>query len=271
MKSRSLDEWFSSRDLEHNFPHLIPFLSRGMDVLDVGCGPGTVTVGTASLVQPGTTTGIDADANMIRAAREAADASGLDNIHLVEAGAYELPFADDSFDLCYTRDVMHFLVEPVRALQEQRRVTKPGGRVVAFAVDWGTMVAHPDLPTARRVIEAWKAWPDTADPTPFLDMCVGRKLASYLKATGLQAVNVQGVVQDDYCVTAGGPGFETWYPRLTLHFDLEGPGKANYESLFDLGLVEPSDVAQAAAEIDRWHSDPNAFFALSYFLAWGSV
>jgi len=61
---------YAERTAEHQAAFLLPYLQSGMDVLDVGCGPGTITLGLARAVAPGQVMGIDHDAAELEAARE---------------------------------------------------------------------------------------------------------------------------------------------------------------------------------------------------------
>ena len=83
--------WYRSRSLEQNFPDLMPFLYGGADVLDVGCGPGTVTAGVAQLVAPGIATGVDTQPELIDIAAAGRLQSGIDNLRFEVADACALP------------------------------------------------------------------------------------------------------------------------------------------------------------------------------------
>src|ERR1700689_1288807 len=66
------------RTAENSAGYLLPHLRAGMSLLDVGCGPGTITVDLAQLVAPGRVVGLDRSADAIAAASQLADrAPGL--------------------------------------------------------------------------------------------------------------------------------------------------------------------------------------------------
>lgn len=267
--SQEMSTWYESRGLENNFPALVQYLYPGAEVLDVGCGPGTVTVDVGKAVAPGNVIGIDTESALVEKASNARKQAAVSNVRFLVADAYALPFKDQSFDLTYTRDVFHFLEDPVAALIEQKRVTKPDGTILAFAVDWGTLVSYPDLPTVRRVVATWRLYPNRGDLPLFIDLHVGSKLYSYFTRAGIHSVTIQGVYQHDYCVTAGSERFEQWYSRLRMHFDTEGIVSSIYSYCFERGLIDRVTVVEALGELESWYCRPDAFMAVGYFLAAG--
>ena len=113
----------------------VPFLdfagvSDGDQVLDVGCGTGSLTFAAARHAQVARIVGVDlAPAYLERARQAGSDA----RITFLEGEAYELPVDDDSFDRVFSFLVLQFIPDPARAIAEMRRKAKPGG-VVAAAV-----------------------------------------------------------------------------------------------------------------------------------------
>src|SRR5579883_1774073 len=102
--------------------YLLPLLRPGMDLLDVGCGPGTITADLAALVAPGRTVGVDSASAAIEAAGAAAPA-----VEFRVSDVMVLDFADGSFDVVHAHQVLQHLPDPVGALAEMARVCRPGG------------------------------------------------------------------------------------------------------------------------------------------------
>ena len=115
------------RTAENSAGFLLPHLEAGQDLLDVGCGPGTITTDLAQRVAPGRTTGIDLSSDVIATARQTQDQAGRTDVVFEQASVYELPFADKTFDVVYAHQVLQHLSEPVAALIEMRRVLREGG------------------------------------------------------------------------------------------------------------------------------------------------
>src|SRR5580704_1484149 len=140
------------RTAENSAAYLLPHLAEDARVLDVGCGPGTITAGLADRVPRGHVTGIDAAPSIIGQAREAA--GDRENLDFTTGDVYALDYADASFDVVHAHQVLQHLGDPVRALREMRRVTRPGGIVAVRDGDYGGMIWYPELP----VLDEWRAY-----------------------------------------------------------------------------------------------------------------
>ena len=114
------------RDARTFLPFLLPHLKPGLDVLDAGCGVGSIALDLAPTIAPGRIFGIDVDPEQIEVARTTAAQRGIDNAEFAAASVYELPFDDASFDIVYANAVLFYLREPLRALVEFKRVPPPG-------------------------------------------------------------------------------------------------------------------------------------------------
>jgi SAM-dependent methyltransferase len=139
------------RTAENSAAYLLPHLAADAKVLDVGCGPGTITAGLADRVPRGHVTGIDAAQGIIDQAR--AEAGERENLTFATGDVYALGYPDDSFDAVHAHQVLQHLSDPVRALREMRRVARPGGVVAARDGDYGGFTWYPELP----VLDEWRA------------------------------------------------------------------------------------------------------------------
>ncbi|MEU5657028.1 methyltransferase domain-containing protein [Streptomyces sp. NPDC047737] len=125
--------------------YLIPELRPGQAVLDVGCGPGTITADIAGLVAPGRVTAVDANGEVLEDAARVAAERGLDNVEFATADVHALDFPDDSFDVVHAHQVLQHVGDPVQALREMRRVCRPGGVVAARDSDYAAMTWYPEV------------------------------------------------------------------------------------------------------------------------------
>jgi ubiquinone/menaquinone biosynthesis C-methylase UbiE len=130
---------------------LLPYLKPGMRILDVGCGPGSITIGLAGVVAPGEVVGVDIQPEMVERATAAAAEAGVENVRFEAGDCYKLPFPDASFDVCYANSVLQHRREPVAALKEMRRVLRPGG--VAGVRDLTDMIYAPRVPLLDEAID----------------------------------------------------------------------------------------------------------------------
>lgn len=165
-------------------------LQDGHHVVDLGCGPGTVTVQIAERVGlSGHVQGIDLDPDMITAANElAAQRQLTDRVQHRVGNCTELSFEDDRFDACYCERVFQHLSgdAPKRAAKEILRILKPGGRFVVVDTNWLSAAIHVcDAALAGRVIAAWAR----RIPNPN----AGVRLAEWLSCDQSSEIQVQSV------------------------------------------------------------------------------
>ena len=108
----------------------LPFLRDGMHVLDVGCGPGSLSVGLAEAVaRHGQLLGYDAESSQVRTAQATCLASGIVNARFEVASAYELPAKDETIDVYFSHAMFEHLSRPARALAEAYRSYDPVARL----------------------------------------------------------------------------------------------------------------------------------------------
>jgi ubiquinone/menaquinone biosynthesis C-methylase UbiE len=119
------------RTLKNSAEYVIPYLKPGLKVLDVGCGPGSITVDFARYIPDGAITGIEVEASPLEEGRKLADTEGIKNVQFEVGDAQNLAYEDNTFDLVHSHQVLQHLPDPVKALSEMRRVVKPGGIVAA--------------------------------------------------------------------------------------------------------------------------------------------
>ena len=138
-------------------------VSPGQRVLDVGCGPGALTVVLVQRVGAANVAAAEPSAPFVNAARRR-----LPDVDIRQASAERLPFEAGAFDVAIAQLVVHFMADPVQGLREMARVTRPGGVVAASVWDhtggrgpvslfWAAArsldpgaVDEGDLPGARR-------------------------------------------------------------------------------------------------------------------------
>jgi SAM-dependent methyltransferase len=172
------------RTAENSAAYLLKELKPHMRILDVGCGPGTITAGLAQRVQDGSVTGIDVVPEVLEQAREAA--AGLGNVSFGTGDVYALDYPDDTFCVVHAHQVLQHLGDPVRALREMSRVCKPGGLVAVRDADYGAMVWYPDLP----VLDDWRALYEQVARGNGGEPDAGRRLHAWARQAGLTDVTV---------------------------------------------------------------------------------
>ncbi|KAI1319814.1 S-adenosyl-L-methionine-dependent methyltransferase [Xylariaceae sp. FL0255] len=148
----------TSRTAENAAAFLLPHLRPDSHVLDMGCGPGTITTGFAKLCPSGRAVGIDQSAKVIEHATALNPPSANPNLTFQAADILSdegLPFPDQSFDVVFTSQTLVHLPDPVKALKEAHRVLKPDGILAmreADSAEW--YPRHPNLELYSNLLDA---------------------------------------------------------------------------------------------------------------------
>ena len=249
----SFEDLLRNRSVDEYADFVLPSIGSDDRVLDVGCGPGSITIGLAQVA--GHVTGIDVDDAEFAEARAYAAAHGISNVEFREGSIYELDLADASVDVCTLCSMMETLDDPLAGLAEVRRVLKPGGLLGASSIEYGGLILHgPDEPLLRRFYELrLKLWEAQGDVHPHR----GRELRGLLSAAGFEQVDA----------------FITYFSYGTAErVRTFGLGRAAdcRDEWYVIGLTEHGFADQA--EIDAleqawttWAESPDSFAAF----AWG--
>ncbi len=141
-----------TRTAEFHAQFLLPRLTRQMKILDIGCGPGAITLGLARAVPEGHVIGIDIEPSQIEIGTATARQLGLDNCDFRVASVFELPFDDAWFDVVYGHTILMQFREIQPVLREIYRVLKPGGLIAFREIDIGACLAYPENSAQARVM-----------------------------------------------------------------------------------------------------------------------
>jgi SAM-dependent methyltransferase len=260
------------RRLSADFPELERYLKPGMKILDVGCGEGHISVDVSQVVAPGEVVGVDRDEEALSVAAVLAQELAVDNCRFQAGDAHNLGFADETFDLVFTNTVLHFLFDPVRVLQEQKRVCKKGGLVIAAGVrDWGLSPRYPECPSWERVQEAFVRHNSDVQIecqhagkmiAPYVDLHAGRKCAGWFTTSGLTDLTVE--VKADQVQHPGAAGMAPGLMDLLLLGEVVEPkmhkaAQMMYEGIYSKGYLKEDTLRAAQAEARNWYKDPGAF------------
>jgi ubiquinone/menaquinone biosynthesis C-methylase UbiE len=173
-----------SRTVRNSAAYLMEHLQPGLTVLDVGCGPGTITVDIASRVAPGIVTAVEMTADVLAEAAKLAHESGVDNLVFDEADVHALPYPDGTFDIVHAHQVLQHVSDPVQALREMRRVAKPGGLVAARDADYAAMTWYPSIPALDDWLSVYHATARSNGGEPD----AGRRLLDWAQQAGFTDV-----------------------------------------------------------------------------------
>lgn len=232
--SASSVDFMAARRAETHAAFFLPRLTPGQALLDLGCGPGTITAGLAAVVAPGPVLGVDQGAAQLAGARELATRTGLANVRFEEASCYDLPLADASVDRVFSHALFEHLAEPARALAEIRRVLRPGGVVGLRSPDWGGFLLSPPLDAT---VTAYTGLQEANGGDPL----AGRRLGPYLTESGFTEVRA-----------------DARYERY--------PSPAGIADYLATQLAEAGEDTHAEA-LRTWAREPHAMFAQAWVSA----
>jgi ubiquinone/menaquinone biosynthesis C-methylase UbiE len=240
-----------SRTAENSAAYLLPRLRPGLSLLDVGCGPGTLTVDLARRVAPGAVVGVDTAEGVLAEAR--AHAQQAESAVTWEIGdVYALRFADASFDVVHAHQVLQHLSDPVAALREMRRVAKPGGVVAARDSDYSCFGWAPLDPLLTRWQELYRAVArrNRAEPD------AGRFLKAWARAAGFTRIEIASSTW-----TWADAQTCAWWGSLWAE---RAEKSAFAQQAVDYGLATRAELAEIARAWLRWADHPDAYLAIPH-------
>ena len=249
----TFDDLLRDRSAARYADFVLPLLDRGDRVIDVGCGPGSITIGLAQAVRH--VTGVDVDEEEFADARAHASSHGIDNVTFREGSIYELDFEDASFDAGTLFAMLETLDDPLAGLAELRRVLKPGAVVAASSIEYGGLILHgPDEPLLRRFYELRLAiWEDQGDVHPHR----GRELRGLLLGAGFTDVEAN--------LTSFSYGTQEQVRTFGLGRAGDCRDEWYVEGVTRLGLADREELDALEGAWTRWAESPDAFAAF----AWG--
>lgn len=238
------------RTAQNSAGHLLPHLRPGMSLLDVGCGPATITCDLADLVAPGPVVAVEVTAPALEPARAEATSRGVQNIEFAMADVHALDIADASFDIVHAHQVLQHVADPVQALREMRRVCRPGGIVAARDSDYAGFTWYPLLPE----LDEWLALYQRAARANGGEPDAGRRLHTWARQAGFTDVTATA---STWCYATaedrhwwGG----MWSDRIQQS-DLA-------RQLIHSGMADRADLRRIADAWRRWADDDGAWFAV---------
>jgi len=237
------------RTAENSAAYLLPRLRPGLDVLDVGCGPGTITLDLARIVGAGHAVGVDGAAAAVEAANGAAAAAGVDVAFAVD-DAYELSFEDDRFDVVHAHQVLQHLADPVAALREMRRVCRPGGTVAVRDADYEAMSWWPLDPRLDRWLELYRAAARANGGEPD----AGRRLIAWVRAAGFSDIAPSASV---WCFAQ--PEDRAWWSETWAERSTDSPLS---RQLVDSAMATQAELDEIGKAWHEWAQAPDGWFAV---------
>jgi ubiquinone/menaquinone biosynthesis C-methylase UbiE len=232
--------------------YLLPHLRAGHQVLDVGCGPGTITLDLAEVVAPGAVIGIDRVEAPLESARRHAHDRGDTRTRFEVADVHELPWEAARFDVVHAHQVLQHLSDPVAALREMARVTRPGGIIAVRDADYGSMAWYPQSTGMTRWMEAYRAAAQANGAQPD----AGRRLTAWAHAAGLTDLTVGASVWS-YTTPQQCQWWGAAWSRRVLDSSYATQAREH-------GLATPAELRAVSTAWLEWSRHPDAWFAMTH-------
>ena len=232
--------FMQTRSAETHAAFVLPLLQPDFRILEVGCGPGSITVGLATRVPQGIVVAIDSEPSQVGLGKERAKELDISNIRFVAGEAGGFHCEENNFDLVFSHALFEHLSDPVKTLHHLRGYLRPSGLIALRSPDWGGFVLHPETLAISDALQTYERVQTNLGG----DVHCGRKLAMYLRSAGFESV------------------------KLSASYEIYPDARwiANY-------LAEHLEVAREtpqAATLRSWANQSNAMFAQAWFEAVGT-
>ena len=238
------------RTAENSAAYLLDSLQPGQDLLDAGCGPGTITLGLAGRVAPGRVVGVDASADVVAKAKALGAARGATNVEFSTGDVHRLAYGDGSFDVAHAHQLLQHLADPVGAIRELRRVLRPRGLLAVRDGDYGAFTWWPADPLLDRWLELYHQLTRRNGG----EADAGRRLSSWVHAAGFDDLRVTSSTW-----TFADPETRSWWGGLWAD-------RVRLSSFADqaveYGLSNESELEALEDAWRRWVEAEDGYFAV---------
>lgn len=227
---------FDNRTLQGDYSTLIPVLQKGIRVLDVGCGTGTISKGIAEQVgEQGSVTGIDNTEAFINSGRETC--KSVRNLELIHADLFEFN-PEEKFDLVVAARVLQWLNNPKEALKKLGSFLKPGGQISILDYNHEGLTWQPAPPMSMQLFyKAFLQWRSDSG----MDNRIADHLPDYFAAAGFHSIEV---LNADEVYKKGEPNF---VQRIGIWSKV-----AELKQIVEEGYLEENSRLKAIDEYNQW-------------------
>ena len=240
------------RNAETNAAYLLPHLKPGLRVLDVGCGPGNISVGLAQAVAPGELYGIDREQSPVDLARVLAGALQCENATFQVGDAARLPFDDGFFDVVHFHDVLMHIPDTQAALAEATRVLKPGGVIGCREIVSESSFTYPDYGVMGK---SWEALEDVIT-TDGGHPQMGKDLKAQLALAGFTGARITASLE----IYSTPEEIEFIYGFVSQSF----LSRDMTETALHYGATTVELAESIAEAYERWKDDPGAVCGVAF-------
>ena len=238
------------RTAENSAGYLLPRLRDDAHILDVGCGPGTITIDLARVAARGSVLGLDRSDAVIDEARTAARQAGVETVEFGVGDVYALDHEAGSFDVVHAHQVLQHLSDPVAALREMARVCRPDGLIAVRDSDYSAFTWWPAVPELDDWLDLYREVARGNDAEPD----AGRRLKSWARAAGLEVVSSTAGV---WCFSS--PDDVAWWGGMWADRIVSSDMA---DQAVERGLASTEDLERLAAGWRQWVGSTDAWFVI---------
>ena len=240
------------RTIANSAQFLLPHLKPHFALLDVGCGPGTITTGFVEYLSSGSATGIDITDSVISQNTSTFPISKYPNLKFEVGNILDgLKYEDESFDVVFTNQTILHLPDPVKAMTEARRVLKTGGMLAMRESDH--LSWYPFLPGLENYVEDMsKMLRSTGAP----GFCRARELHAWARKAGFKRRKI---------ITGGSASISSteeerkWVAEIHIgRLRSQGVGG----KLRELGIAGDKQIEEMVEDFEKWRHDDDGWLAI---------
>jgi ubiquinone/menaquinone biosynthesis C-methylase UbiE len=237
------------RTAQNSAAYLLDHLRPGDRLLDIGCGPGTLTLGLARAVSPGEVVGVDIARDVIAEASANAVDLKASNVVFQVGDFRQVGLEAGSFDVVHAHQVLQHLADPVGAMREMASLVRRGGIVAVRDSDYGAFTWSPSSAGLDRWREVYSAVArhNRAEPN------AGRLLLTWAQAAGWPANAIFSSSTWTFAT------FEetTWWAHMWAD---RCTASSFARQAIDYGISTAHELQSIADEWRRWADSPGAVF-----------
>lgn len=245
------------RTVENSCPHLLPYLDNpALTILDVGCGPGTISVDLASRIPQGFVYAIDPSADVIEKARKHAQEKGVTNVRFEVGDIFDWKSIDGveaaGFDIVHAHQVLQHLQDPLGAMKEMKLLVKPGGVLALRESIYSAMDWYPEHPGMHKWKELYIAVANGLKAYPN----IGKSLHAVAMEAGFSRSDIDTSIAAWTFSTPDERAFwcDLWAERTV---------KSDYKQrALDSGLATEKDLEEIAATWREMEKKEDGWFAV---------
>jgi ubiquinone/menaquinone biosynthesis C-methylase UbiE len=228
-------------------------LEDGMDVLELGSGPGFYTKQLVSNLTRSRVTALEIDSLLLDKAKQMLSAVPESRLQFVQASVYDTGLPDNAYDFVIARLLFLHLHHPVEAAKEIFRVLKPGGKLVIIDIDDGIFgVIHPIVESLHAILKKLADYQASNGGNRYL----GRTLPRLLSGAGFTDVDIDATIQHSDIL--GIDGFRK-------QFNIQ-----RFKGFFEKGILELEEFEQLRVASEKLNTSKDSYAMMTLIMGCGT-